>query len=241
MSDEPSELLVQVIGEVMPWHRVVRHLMDPHALPGNLQDYVDQIVKYVWCNSTCRLERGSQLYRARTHTNEPAQRRRRPFPPHEMQAPPIHKARANRLNPEGRRCLYAAEDAETAVAESRPYRRALVTVAPIEVVRDLTLAEGSFEDPKQELGLVYAWQNFISYASFSAPVHPESTDHYLPGQFLAEQLREAGLDGVRCGSAMRKGGVNVARFDPTTVEVGEPSLVEVQDVAFTCKRVHEFD
>ena len=101
-----------------------------------------------------------------------------PFKPERMK-PPRGSAYEGRVNPRGIPCLYAASNKETAVAEVRPWLGALVSVAQMEVRRDLRLVNCSeghdgqleiyFDEPSLEEREKSVWRAIGR--AFSEPRH----------------------------------------------------------------------
>jgi len=141
-----------------------------------------------------------------------------PVPPEKMGAPPPELVEApGRANPKGVSYLYGAEDERTAVAEKRPHRGMLVTVAAGETLRDLRLIDltagmglaSPFECNGEYLpSLVESCELFNHLNNeFAKPLrHSDHTHEYRPTQFFAEWAKEHGYDGLRYGSAMSNGG-----------------------------------
>lgn len=154
-------------------------------------------------------------------------------------APPKNRAKAGRANKRGEVVLYVADEAETAVAEVRPARGNLVSLATLSAKRELRIVDltslpwtaNPFVDEtpqyEQELGALLA-----AFAEELARPLRRSDDYreYRPSQMLVRRIREAGYDGIRYPSAMNMGGKNLVVFDPTAAEIGPSQLVEVRDV-----------
>jgi hypothetical protein len=149
------------------------------------------------------------VYRARLHP--PGRLGRGPLPPSEIGPPPV--ARSNRLNPEGVPCLYAALESDTAVAEVRPWRDAVLTVGAfgtLEVeVLDLRRSALPLDAP--------ASMRYVTHV-LRTPVHQQDGLAYLGTQYLAERLKIEGVDGILYDSALKLGGTNIALFGRPSVE-----------------------
>ena len=137
-------------------------------------------------------------------------------------------------------CLYAADDAKTAISELRPSIGDYVSVAEVELSRDVLLVDctGYESDdyvhyehelsPEERENAVWA----AIGRAFSIPINPEdSTKDYIPTQAIAESLRIAGFDGVIYRSRLGKG-LNLALFDVDTVQVGKPTLHRIENLDY---------
>lgn len=170
----------------------------------------------------------TQLFRARI--NPPALSGGvRSLGPEDMGMPPNHLAPANRLNASGIPHLYLAEQPETAVAEVRPWRSALVTVGTWRAAKALQLVDLEFGGlPKGASGAMQ-----MLAVEVSRPAHAEDSREYAATQFISDCIRKEGFDGIRYGSALRPLGINVVLFSQDfvancTTERWEVSAVSVE-------------
>ena len=53
---------------------------------------------------------------------------------------------------------------------------------------------------------------------------------YLPTQYICEYIKFIGFDGVEYGSAMNKGGINIAIFDDSKFECVDLEVVEIKKI-----------
>jgi RES domain-containing protein len=117
--------------------------------------------------------------------------------------PTFHGAREGRANPKGIPVLYLASDNATAVAETRPWIGAHVSVGEFATTREVAVVDCSSADslwwPSDALTAEEleeaAWGHMND--AFSRPITP-SDDHasYLATQLLVEAFRREGFDGV---------------------------------------------
>lgn len=186
------------------------------------------------------LTQDTAIYRARIGFVDDRQQGAKPFKGQDIGAPPFDKAKAARSNAEGEVVLYVADQEDTAIAEVRPWRGLLVSVAEIRALRKLRLVDLSkfpplvnpFTDeyPQYESELV---ELLVAFGmELSRPLRQtDDVRDYLPCQKLVRRIRESGkYDGMRYPSAMNPGGTNVVIFDPKLVSVGPSKLVQVSDV-----------
>jgi hypothetical protein len=182
---------------------------------------------------------GALLYRARKHRAGQIS----PYLPHELGAPPPELCRGGRCNPEGISCLYLADSSPTAIAETRPWKDALVSVGKFELTRDLKLADlrsighraelFTSDDPSTSLDTISKVLYILFMKeSFSRPSHEESKVEYVPTQFVASLLESRGFDGIIYSSLLNASGVNVAVFDTTSAELKSVEIHEVWSVHY---------
>jgi RES domain-containing protein len=187
------------------------------------------------------LPAGSQIYRVRLGYRE-QDYRLVAYPIAEVGAPPAAAVtQPGRANPVGVSYFYAADDERTAVAEKRPHRGALVTVATGQTTRELHLVDlaagmilsSPFECAGEYLpSLVESCELFNHLnTEFAKPLrHTDDVHEYLPTQFFAEWVREHHYDGIRYSSAMSEGGTNIVLFDTAVVDITAVRLVRVEAV-----------
>jgi hypothetical protein len=160
-----------------------------------------------------------------------------PPPPRQPSDDPI---RPGRLNRENEILFYGADQEDTAVAEMRPYRGAVVSVGPFRPVRPLRVIDLTADlppvNPFTEESLLY-WEEFYQLLTviggqMAKPLERDDDKRdYIPCQRIGQRLRELGYDGVRYPSAMRENGTNLGLFDVGAVQAsGDPRLVQVCDV-----------
>ncbi len=157
-----------------------------------------------------------------------------------MAAPSADKATAGRLNPDGIPYLYLATDDATAVAEVRPWDKAVVSVARLSLSRNLkvvNLRRSSLQDasPDNELedwehGAKFTWGMVCDY--FSIPHHLDDNLRYLTTQYLAEAFKAAKFDGIQYDSSLSDSGHNVALFDCLAASVEEVRRIKVTRVKY---------
>jgi hypothetical protein len=161
--------------------------------------------------------------------------------PFSRMKPPLGNPTEGRLNPRGIPVLYLATKQETAIAESRPWVGARVTVATFQTQRPLRVIDCQRSSAKlgrwnllfmlpggskltQEQTNEAVWADIDR--AFARPVEPGDSGYlsYVPTQVIAEVFADAGFDGVAYGSALGKEGVNVALFDLSAAEVTTTQL-----------------
>jgi RES domain-containing protein len=184
---------------------------------------------------------GSTIFRVRLGYRE-KEYRLVAIPVAEMGAPPPDRVTVpGRANPVGVSYLYGTEDEATAVAEKRPHRGALVSLAEGETVRDLRLIDlaagmrlaSPFECSGEYLRSLMESCELFNHLNkeFAKPLrHTDDTHEYRPTQFFSEWAKDHGYDGLRYESAMSTGGRNVVFFDRGAVAMKSVRLVRTDEV-----------
>ena len=165
-----------------------------------------------------------------------------PLPVDEMGAPPQDKTTdGGRMNPPGIPFLYLADDERTAVAEIRPAKNDLISVALFTISRDLRIADLTKIKP---LETPFGHDDLVNEVEIrrlleeigrqlAQPVNPQAGPvEYVPTQFFAEVVRDADFDGIAYPSALGPA-TNLVLFDPDIAEPQECRLVRVTDVSYS--------
>lgn len=195
------------------------------------------------------LSQETVIYRARVGFLNDERNGVKPLGGKEIGAPPPSKARAGRANTEGEVVLYTADQEVTAVAEIRPWRGVLVSVAEIRTSKTLHLVDlcrpislsnpFSDEAPQYESELEDLLMAFGTELGRPLRRVDDSRD-YLPCQKLVHRIRESGLyDGIRYPSAMAPRGTNVVIFDHTLAQIGPSKIVQISDMEISYGPVEE--
>lgn len=182
--------------------------------------------------------RGTVFFRSRLGF-ERADDEAQPYTGEKIGAPPRSKAKPGRVNKRGEVVLYVAEEEETAIAEARPARGNLVSVAELQAIRALRLVDlhspvrrsNPFTDEQPEYELELERLLWAFAEELARPLR-RTDDHreYRPCQMLAYRIREYGFDGIRYPSAMNPAGSNIVLYDPRLVKVLASRLVEIESV-----------
>ena len=149
----------------------------------------------------------------------------------ESSIPPAEKASPGRLNPGKIRYLYLAEDPQTAIYEVRPTIGQYVSVATFKTIDEIKIYDLAVEIKPQEgdnPNLDFSLYDEIQQR-FS---ETNSGDNYkyLPTQYLGEQIKQMGFDGLRFRSSLKKGGVNIVLFDDKKVKPIRSDIIKVTDI-----------
>ncbi len=149
----------------------------------------------------------------------------------ESGVPPPNFTRSGRVNPEFIRYLYLCEDEITPIYEVRPIINQFVSVAKFEVKRDLKIYDltQNFvrKDDIYNLDIPTLF-DFIGW-HFSEPYNGTPIE-YLPTQFLSEEIRKMGFDGLRFESSIKKDGMNVVIFEPNECTAVSSDIFQVKNI-----------
>lgn len=176
-------------------------------------------------------------YRARIHKNRSSSAL---IQLHEMGAPrPEWVKKGARANRPGQSVLYLASNQQTALAEVRAWKNAVVAVAKMELARPVTILDVVRVPPiTSPFGENLSWRGDVRVLlrrfgwELSRPVGPyEEEVEYRPSQHICEMASAGHLDGVAYPSAMG-GGHNLVLFDadaarPTSLtyyRIGGPTI-----------------
>lgn len=184
------------------------------------------------------LKKGSTLYRARPGFAN-ADDKPIPYTGSEIGAPPANKALASRASPKGKRVLYCADNEKTAIAEIRPQRGLIVSVAKMQTSNDLRILDLCTQlpplNPFEEESLRYELELREVLADFSEELatplrRTDDPSDYIASQKISALVEEAGYDGIIYRSAMAPSGRNVVLFAPDAAAPVESELVEVKQI-----------
>ena len=160
-----------------------------------------------------------------------------------MGKPPVKFVKnGGRANPVGISYLYTATDRSTAIAEVRPHKGDVITVAKIKIISKLRLADlrnprkatSPFSKESEEAKFIFKYISLLQHFAeeLSKPVLPRDAYlEYLPSQYLSELIKDAGFDGFIFKSSVGKGD-NVVLFDDKKVDIIEVELFEVKELRF---------
>lgn len=146
-------------------------------------------------------------------------------------APPPDYIGNGRANPDHIRYLYLSEDPTTPIYEVRPIIGQTVSVAKFKLKKDVKIYDLTLDihdiikDTVAEFPRLY---NTIG-AMFSHPYNGE-VSKYLPTQYLAEEIKNMGFDGLRFRSSLNKNGINVVLFNPEICNATSSDLVDVKEI-----------
>jgi len=153
-------------------------------------------------------------------------------------------AKEGRINPKGIAYLYLATDANTAMAESRPWKGAHISIGQFKITKDLQVIDCTLENEK--VSIIYfdepdhkkkekaVWRDISE--SFSKPVNKDDLYlEYIPTQILSELFKREGFDGILYNSNLGEG-KNLALFDLVNADLKYCSLSRCAEVMYKFKK-----
>ena len=156
-------------------------------------------------------------------------------------APPAKKTISGRANPVIIRYLYLCEDKETPIYEMRPIIGQKLSIAKFKLNRDVKIYDLTHNS---EISVSSESDDTSLFQSigvmFSVPNDGQEAE-YIPTQFLAEQIKRMGFDGLRFNSSLHSGGINVVLFNPDDCTAVSSDLVEVSDIKVTSRPPDIYD
>ncbi|HHF2974472.1 TPA: RES family NAD+ phosphorylase [Vibrio diabolicus] len=226
-------------------NKIEEHLrnVSRFTLPDDLKSFIEKICNF-YISNPIQLKENETIYRARINSLE---QKDSPYPMKAMEAPPAGKAGNGRLNPKGISYLYAARKVETAIAETRPWKGANISIASISPKRKLKLVNLTKVCKAKNLqsfkgqDVVDGVNSFISEAArmkfFSSPAHPDDEHSYIVSQYIVDMFRNEGFDGVLYESVLYEEGQNICIFDATQVSFSSTVEVHtVKGIEYTCSK-----
>ena len=135
------------------------------------------------------------------------------------------------------------------MAEIRPWKGALVSVARFVLTREITIIDLANIPPIQtpfgidSLAWVLESRQMLSILGekLSTPIDPQASEiEYVPTQYLAELIRELRYDGILYKSVLGSDD-NLVLFDPSAAQVELVELVEVTDVQYSIEPYRPHD
>lgn len=146
-------------------------------------------------------------------------------------APPADVIGQGRANPDHIRYLYLCEDQITPIYEVRPIIGQTVSVAKFKLQKDIQVYDLTLnlQEVVGELNFEMPTLYNTIGAMFSHPYNGEATK-YLPTQYLAEEVKKMGFDGLRFNSSLHKNGINIVIFNPELCKAISSDLVEIKSI-----------
>lgn len=154
----------------------------------------------------------------------------------ESTAPDADLITNGRANPDHIRYLYLCEDEVTPVYEVRPYIGQAVSVAKFKLLRDVKIYDLTTDIKDQVPNTDLQIESLFNSIGrmFSRPYTGE-VSKYIPTQYLAEEIKRMGFDGLRFNSSLHEGGINLVLFNPEDCSVVSSDLVKVKDITIGCE------
>jgi len=203
-------------------------------------DFPEFVDEDIWCYEG-RIEAGTILYRARKgYARSEEDGAKVPWSGSD-EIGANRAGKASRTNREGKVVLYCADQENTAVAEVRPVRGLVVSVAQFQVKQEVRILDllhephviNPFEMEGEVIPYWISFDDFLERLAWSLAKPLERDDvpgDYLPSQLIAEYIEERGFDGIRYPSAMRAKTANLVFFNPAICEFISSEVVKVTEV-----------
>jgi RES domain-containing protein len=150
------------------------------------------------------------------------------------------RAHEGRVNPKGIPCLYLASTREAAISEMRPGVSAQLSVARLEIVRDLKIIDcnrkvgpfvGLFQ-PSDDAIDDTVWAT-IDRAFGEPVIRVEDRADYAATQIIAELFRINNYDGIAFTSQFDPDGFNVALFNLNDAQQTECHIYRTTSVKYS--------
>lgn len=229
----PKEKWVNFCEELISTHRFF-----PENQPET--DYLPILFK------TLKEEIAGSVFRARIQGGKT------PFKKAEMGMPPAEKAKGGRANPVGIPYFYAASDAGTAIAETRPHPGNRVSICKFKIIERLSVL--NLINPRNDISPFAVAYNqgdedyllklrydveFLCHlgSELSKPIIPDSAElEYLPTQYLCELIKKSEFDGVKFNSSVGTG-VNYTLFSQNKVKASSVISHYVENLEYTTVKI----
>lgn len=148
--------------------------------------------------------------------------------------PPSSIVPAGRANPEQIAYLYATKEIITAIGEIRPRIFDHISVAKIQLLKRIRLADLTGVDESSKSSLEHAKIAEIVRA-FSKP--SKSALDYVPTQYIAEYIKALGFDGLAFNSSFVPGGTNVTIYDPGSAKAIASAPYRMDMITYRARRI----
>ena len=149
----------------------------------------------------------------------------------ESGAPPKEYASAGRANPKCIPYLYLCEDEITPVYEVRPTIGQQVSVAKFKTTKDLRLYDLTLElNDKIDIPSCSVPSLYDSIGKHFSIPNTGNEFQYLPTQFLSEEIKNMGFDGLRFRSSLHSGGINIVLFSADYCKALSSNIVQVNNI-----------
>ncbi|MDR9399740.1 MAG: RES family NAD+ phosphorylase [Salibacter sp.] len=193
-----------------------------------------ELLKDLFRVHTKAYKKGKLFYRGRISTEEG-------YLKEKIGKPPVGVSKSGRANPVGIPYLYISTEKETVLYETRATHSDFITIAEFRLIDEnmkvLRLRKIDDLSPfMAEDGL----EKYLKYRKYlkrleqelSKPLrrHDDEMLDYLPTQYLCEYVKSLGYDAIEYGSSLHDGGINLAVFDDSKLEITDVNVYEVTSV-----------
>lgn len=191
-----------------------------------------ELIKNLLRNHVRPFKEGKLFYRGRISNQDG-------FDAENMGKPPAKKSTSGRANPIGIPYLYVSTSPETVLYESRATHLDFVTIAEFKLKDNLKVVRLRQIENLSPFLYEDRIEDFLKYQKYlkrleielSKPLrrHDQKLE-YLPTQYLCEYVKFLGYDAIEYGSSLHDGGINLAIFDDSKLEVKKIEVHEVVSV-----------
>ncbi|WP_337398878.1 RES family NAD+ phosphorylase [Congzhengia sp.] len=151
------------------------------------------------------------------------------FPASECMCPQPYKVSNGRCNMPYSPHLYGASDIHTAIAETRPFINDTVSVASLQTLRDLMIADFCYDFGDQDT--LSDWFYMAMSSDFSM-VNKGNENDYFATQYLTMLVKSMGYDGLKFKSSLVMDGVNYVIFDESACKPLSSKLYTVAQARY---------
>ena len=145
-------------------------------------------------------------------------------------APSAEIVGEGRANPDHIRYLYLCEDVYTPIYEVRASIGDYVSVAKFRLQKDIRLYDLT-KKCSQETSIEGSIPClFDAISSLYSRPYKGKRENYIATQYIAEEIKNMGFDGLRFESSLHKGGYNIVLFNPDLCKAVCSDLVLIDDI-----------
>ncbi len=183
--------------------------------------------------------KGKMFYRARISGKEG-------FSTKEMGKPPVEKTTSGRANPSGIPYLYVSATQKTTEYESRSSYLDYITIGTFKLIENLSVISLREIQNISPFVLGDDVENYVVHQKYLARLERELSKpvrrfdkelDYLPTQYLCEYVKSLNYDAIEYGSALHKGGINLAIFNDNKTECKSVEVFEIDSVELHLEKV----
>lgn len=224
--DEPDPLAL-LLG-VAAWESFEKSIRTTNRHLSSDAAYLKALVEGCQA-SVVTLSQGAEYFRARIMPLE-REYDTEPLGRSELGAP-LEVFDGGRLNPAGIRYLYLADTDGTAIAETRPWRDARVSVGRFSLVREVKVVDLRGTEITSEPTDPVFWASI----ALARPAHRDDRLSYVATQLLAGHLEHLGFEGILYDSSLRRQSHNLALFQPDRAIMKDSQLFQVNKLRISSR------
>lgn len=150
-------------------------------------------------------------------------------------APAKGDSAEGRANPSGISYLYGALDVDTAIQEIKPSISDNVSVATLNTLKELKLADFRSSAFEKEKNSLFSGKDLSQ--AFSK-LYTGDHGSYLPTQFLTEKIKKIGFDGLIYFSSLRESGVNITIFNPENCIPVCSEIYSIRGISYITEKIY---